>query len=305
MNKIVVSAPGKLMLFGEHAVVYNRSCLVTAVSSRIKVSIERTNGDFKIEAPQVKDVRFVEETVRIFQNKFKVGNGLSIKTESDFSSKYGFGSSSAVTTATLKGLGELFNISFSKKDLFDLSYKITLSVQGIGSGFDIAAANYGGVLYFVTGGRVIEPLSIRSLPLAIGYTGIKADTPTLVRKVRAKMKKQENKIKGIFDEITQIVELSRKELVNKNWPAVGRLMNKNQSLLQKLGVSTSKLDKMCQEAVLAGAWGAKLSGAGGGDCMIALVSRKTKKAVEKAIENVGGEIIKVQTCAEGAKIELE
>ena len=291
------------MLFGEHAVVYNRPCLVTAVSSRIRVAIEKTNGDFKIEAPQVKDVRFVEETVRIFQDKFKIGNGLAIKTESDFSSKYGFGSSSAVTTAILKGLGEFFNLSLSKKDIFDLGYRVTLSVQGIGSGFDIAAADYGGILYFITAGQVIKPLSVDNLPLVIGYSGVKADTPIMVNNLKLKMKQKSEKIENIFNKITQIVENAQKELENKNWGKLGQLMNKNHNLLQNLSVSTQKLDKMCQGAILAGAWGAKLSGAGGGDCMIALVSKEKRKAVEKAIEKVGGEIIKINTCAEGVRME--
>ena len=305
MKKIIVSAPGKLMLFGEHAVVYNRPCLVAAVSSRIRVLIEKTFGDFKIEAPQVKDVRFVEETVKVFQNKFKIGNGLAIKTKSSFSSKYGFGSSSAVTVAVLKGLSELFNLSLSKKEIFDLGYKITLSVQGLGSGFDIAAAVYGGILYFVTGGKKIKPVKIDSFPLVVGYSGIKADTPTIVKnlKQKTKNKKQKTKITRIFNKTTQIVEKAKKELENKNWMKLGELMNKNHILLQELEVSTPKLDEMCRQAVLAGALGAKLSGAGGGDCMIALVSEEKRRVVEKAIEKAGGEIIKVNACAQGVKSE--
>lgn len=303
MKKISVSAPGKLMLFGEHAVVYNRPCLVTAVSARIKVSIERTSGDFKIEAPQVKDVRFVEETVGFFQKKFKIGNGLAIKTESDFSCEYGFGSSSAVTVGILEGLRELFNLSLSKKDLFDLGYKVTLAIQGLGSGFDIAAAAFGGVLYFLTAGKVIEKLSVKSLPLVVGYSGVKADTSTLVKRVGLGFKAQRSRIEKIFNEIAQIVEEAKKELIEKNWLRVGYLMSKNQALLQKLGVSTKKLDKMCQAAEKAGAFGAKLSGAGGGDCMIALISNEKKRAVERAIERAGGKVIKVQTCAEGVRDE--
>jgi len=71
-------------------------------------------------------------------------------------------------------------------------------------------------------------------------------------------------------------------------------MNQNHKLLQELGVSTEKLDKMCEAAVVSGAYGAKLSGAGGGDCMIALVPENKIKNVESSIISVGGEIIKVK-----------
>ena len=74
-------------------------------------------------------------------------------------------------------------------------------------------------------------------------------------------------------------------------------------LLQNLGVSTDKLDKMIEAAKVAGAYGAKLSGAGGGDCMIALVSEDTKEKVEKAIKKVSGEIIKVKNNTEGVRTE--
>lgn len=304
MKKISVSAPGKLMLFGEHAVVYDRPCLVTAVSSRMKTTIKKTTGQsFKIEAPQVKDVRFVEETVRTFQKRFGLGNGLAIKTESDFSCQYGFGSSSAVTVATLSGLGKLFDVFLSKKEIFNLGYQVTLSIQGLGSGFDIAAATYGGTLYFVTGGKEIESLSINDLPLVVGYSGTKADTPTLVRRVRLELERQKKRVKEIFNEIALIVEEAKKELERKNWLRVGQLMNNNQKLLQSLKVSTPKLDQMCQASLNAGAFGAKLSGAGGGDCMIALVDKEKRKKVIKAIEGVGGQIIKVKTAEQGVRDE--
>ena len=301
--KIKVSAPGKLMLFGEHAVVYHRSCLVTAVSSRIYVEVKKTPGRFKIEAPQVKDVRFVEETVAVFKEKYKTGNGLSIKTQSDFSCHYGFGSSSAVTVATIFALSNLYQLNLSKTDIFNLGYKVTLDVQGVGSGFDIAAATYGGTLYFITAGKTIQPLEIEELPLVIGYSGVKADTPKIVKSLKSKVKNDETKYSKIFDQIKEIVEEAKKELEQKNWKKIGELMNDNQQLLQKLGVSTKRLDKMCQAAVAAGAYGAKLSGAGGGDCMIAIVERGKREQVRKAIESVGGQIIRVDNNAEGAKVE--
>ena len=72
-------------------------------------------NEFKIDAPQVKDTRFVEETVKLFCEKYKVDNKILVKTYSDFSSKFGFGSSSAVTVATICALSELYKINISKR----------------------------------------------------------------------------------------------------------------------------------------------------------------------------------------------
>lgn len=302
-KQITVSAPGKLMLLGEHAVIYNRPCLVTAVSSRMYVEIEKNLHGFSIDAPQVKDVRFVKETVEIFKEKYRIGNGLSIKTQSDFSSKYGFGSSSAVTVATIYALNKLYNIRLTKKEIFDLGYTITLSVQGIGSGFDIAAATFGKTLYFTTGGKVIESLDIKELPLVIGYSGMKADTPKIVKSLKLKMKNYNSKLNTIFKKIEAIVNKGRIYLLKTDWIQLGHLMNENHTLLQELEVSTTKLDAMCEAAVSAGALGAKLSGAGGGDCMIALVSSEKRTKVEEAILQSGGEVVKINNNTEGVIIE--
>ncbi|MEK7177534.1 MAG: mevalonate kinase [Patescibacteria group bacterium] len=284
--KVKASAPGKLMLFGEHAVVYDYPCIVTTVSPRVYVEIEEISGCLKIDSPQVKDNRFVEETVKLFCEKYSVNNNLLIKTHSDFSSQYGFGSSSAVTVATILALSKLYKIKISKKDIFNLGHKVVLNIQKVGSGFDIASATYGRTIYFVTGGKVIEPLPVKNLSLVIGYSGTKASTTKIVKDLNPDFK--------IFNQIKKIVEKAKISLVNADWKTTGELMNQNHRLLQKLGVSTQKLDKMCEAATSSGAFGAKLSGAGGGDCIISLVPKNKIKNVESSIISVGGEIIKVK-----------
>lgn len=323
MNKriVKVSAPGKLMLFGEHSVVYGRPCIVTAVDQRMYVRIEKTKKDsITVNAPDVKvnnysigisdlgrveypkEVRFVLKSVEEFFIKYNVSSGLKISTHSEFSSLFGFGSSSAVTVCIIKGLANIFNIEVSKKELFDIAYKTVLSVQGVGSGFDLAVAVSGGTIYYVGGGKTVKPLNVKKLPLVVGYTGIKADTATLVRKVGRDYKKNKNKIEKIFDSITKIVNKSERLLVLKDYKKLGILMMENQKLLKNLGVSIPKLDKLILASISAGAYGAKLSGAGGGDCMIALTDKKHIKNVEKAIIKAGGIVIPVKTGAEGVKI---
>jgi len=287
---IKASAPGKLMLFGEHAVVYGYPCIVTTVSSRIYVEVEKSN-EFKVDAPQVKDLKFVLKTVRLFCEKYKVDNKILIKTKSDFSSKLGFGSSSAVTVATIKALSLFYKIEISKKEVFDMGYKVIREIQKIGSGFDIASAIYGKTIYYVSGGQIIETLSVKDLSLVIGYSGIKADTASIVKNLEFRIHNSESEYKKIFSKIGKIVEEAKISLVNSDWKRTGELMNQNHKLLQELGVSTEKLDNMCFSAVSAGAYGAKLSGAGGGDCMIALTPKNKIKNVESAIINAGGEII--------------
>jgi mevalonate kinase len=310
------------MLFGEHAVVYGNPCIVTAVNQRVCVNVEKSEGkSINVNAPELrvdnysikisdlgridcpKEVKFVLKAVEIFFKRFKVVSGLKIDTKSDFSSLFGFGSSSAVTVCVIKALAEIFDIQVDNKALFDISYKTVLEVQGVGSGFDIAAAVWGGTIYFVGGGKMIKPLKVSDPILIVGYTGIKADTTTLVQKVAGLYKSDKKNIGEIFTSIKTVVKDARIALENTDYPKLGKLMDENQKLLSKLSVSSAKLDSLINSAKKAGALGAKLSGAGGGDCMIALADKSKTLNISKAIEQSGGMVLDVKFNAEGVKIE--
>lgn len=355
MKRITVSAPGKLMLFGEHAVVYNKPCLVTAIDQRMRLTIEVIKEpELQLNASAInvfnykkhmsrigkgsipKGAKFVEVAVKNFLDisakknlsrplrtypnpplsgreavvsssldKGRLGGvlGIKITTKSEFSSRYGFGSSAASVVCTIKALSELLKLKLTSKEIFNLAYQTVLDVQGSGSGFDVASAVYGGTIYFKAPGKIIDSLAINHLPLIVAYSGIKADTVTLINQVKEKKEKEPSVVENIYNEIQEIVEKAKNAIITQNWEETGLLMNKNQKLLFWLGVSTPKLNNMIASAVKAGAYGAKLSGAGGGDCIIALSDKKKKEAVEKAIETAGGKIIKVKTNAEGVRVE--
>ena len=319
---IKISAPGKLMLFGEHAVVYGKPCIVTAVDQRVYVEASFNGKDeLVVNAPQLgirnykkkvgqlcnhempKQVSFVEAVVRRFYQQYGLKKGLEINTESDFSHSYGFGSSSAITAAAAIALTGLYKIKLTKKKIFDLCYRAVLDIQGVGSGFDLAAALWGGTILYKRGAKLMRQLALENLPILVCYSGVKADTPTLIRQVEELKRKHPRKVDKIFDKIEKIVWQAKKVLVQKKWAEVGKLMTENQKLLEELGVSTLRLEKMIKAALGAGAWGAKLSGAGGGDSMISICPLKLKKEVEKVLEKAGGEIIKVRLSSKGAEWE--
>lgn len=321
MVMVKVSAPGKLMLLGDHAVVHGRPCLVTAVNHRMSVELAgRKDNRIALCAPDVgldgyeidiadltkehpKGARFVLTAIKNFFEKHDKSSGLEVRTRSDFSAEFGFGSSSAVTVCTIKALAELFGLKLTNKELFDLAYKTVLDIQGVGSGFDVAAAVWGGTLWFVTGGKEIRPLKVAGLPLVVGYTGVKADTTTLVRMVGERLKREPVLINGIFDRMAALVRAGAADMERGRWTDFGKKMDATQELLAKLGVSSPELNRLISAAREAGAAGAKLSGAGGGDCMIALAPNR-EEDVKAAIETAGGTVIPVRTGVEGVRTEL-
>ena len=322
MNHITVSAPGKLLLFGEHAAVYRHPCIVTAVGMRMNLTLEKTSGkDFILDAPDVgvsgytkhlsslgtgdipKGVRFIEQALKNFLEIYPQTGGFHVTTASEFSCDVGFGSSSASTVCMVKALSEIFDVHLDNANIFQIAYKTILDIQKRGSGFDVAAAIWGGTINFVTGGVVIDSISVPVIPLVIGYTGVKADTADIVGDVASKREKFPEKVNRIFDAVEKITVEARQKIVEGDWERVGILMNYNQEYLRDLGVSTEKLESMISAAKKSGAWGAKLSGAGGGDCMIALVSDDKRKIVGEAITGEGGQVIEVAVNAPGVRVE--
>ena len=310
------------MLLGEHAVVYGHPCLVTAIDRRMWVTAESTqDGLVHLSAPSLgtndwtvpiskveaadppASVRFLHAVVRCVAQRHGLPGGLGVETCSGFSGELGLGSSAAATIATAAALAELLKLGLSRTELFTLGYEAVRAVQGVGSGFDLAASLYGGTLYFRRYGPEIVPLSAPPLPLVVGYSGTKADTVSLVRRVAQRRERQPELIEEIFDGMARLVEEGREALLARDWQRLGQAMRLSQLLLEALGVSTPKLAELVRVAEEAGAYGAKLSGAGGGDCMIALVSEQGWDEVATAIEDGGGEVIPVQTGAPGVRRE--
>ena len=314
------------MLLGDHAVVYNNPCLVTAVGQRMHATVTLLNEPvFQLEAPDVgvtnyqkplsalgvgdvpKGARFVEAALQNVMEsapqQFSRMSGIRIETRSEFSSEFGFGSSSSSTVCVVKALSELFSLHLHNKELFDIAYKTVLDVQGVGSGFDIAAGIYGGTLYYVGGGAVIEPIEIDSLPLIVGYSGIKGDTPRLIRQVAKEREHHPEVYDVLFAQSNSLVESGKDALKAHDFMALGALFQKGETLLAGYGVEIEKLVQMIEASENAGAWGAKMSGAGGGDCMIAVADVDTTPSVTQAIRSVGGEVVEVETHVAGVRVE--
>ncbi len=318
---VTASAPGKLMLTGSHAVVHGYAAVVTAVNQRLSVTVQKNGVDsFHLYAPDLglhsytkninelgqkelpKAVRFIEMLYYRFLQKYPQQEGINVTTQSDFSASFGFGSSSAVTVAFAQALTALYDIQLTRKELFKLCYQAILDVQGVGSGFDIAAAIWGGTLYYVSPAKVVTPLPEAKIPLVVGYTGVKADTPTIVRIVNSMLKQQPEKIDTIFRGVDQASRQLKQALITHDWTKAGQALAFHQEQMSQLGVSSTELNTLITAAEGAGAIGATLSGAGGGDCMVALAPDNADE-VAAAIAEAGGEVMLVQLQAPGVRVE--
>ncbi len=279
---IRASAPGTLMLMGEHAVVHGELAIACAVNRRIRVDlallpkeelqIHSALANYRAPLESLPDhpkLRFILQVIA--QLKPRLPSGLSLTIDSDFSDQVGLGSSSAVTVAVVAAL--LFWIEGAEPDpaeVFDEALNAMLMVQGRGSGTDIAACTYGGVI-----GYRRNPLQIKKLPtvgpIGLYYAGYKTPTPQVLARVREEGALIPELYSRLYALMGETTEAAVDALTAGDMTRFARLINYYQGLMDALGVNDRKLASMVyQLREMPGVGAAKISGSGLGDCVISI-----------------------------------
>lgn len=282
---MIASAPGKIILFGEHAVVYGRRALVSAINLRCRVEVKKSD-EFKILSPLGSTELdftvhpYVSFAIRRFQEICDLrGAEISIKSEIPIAS--GLGSSSAVTVATLKALSEEFNANLSDQEIFELARKVELDVQGRGSGIDPFISTFGGSWVFPDRKKVDFSCELYVIKLW------ERSTKTMVEKVAKLRQRYPEIMEKIFDAIDAIT-LDALKIKNVE---IDELVYFNQSLLRAMGVSSAEIDEIISNLEKNG-FIAKITGAGGGGCIFGVFRGKKPE----------GSFL-VKTNAEGVRVE--
>ncbi|WP_049970939.1 mevalonate kinase [Haladaptatus cibarius] len=293
----VSSAPGKVYLFGEHAVVYGEPAVPCAIERRATVTVESRDddrlrvhlSDLSIDGFTVEYSGSTDETpdVNVSESLVQAGigyidaaieqarnatdrpdAGFDITVESDIPLGAGLGSSAAVTVAAIDAATRELGVSLSSDEIADRAYRAELAVQdGEASRADTFCSATGGAVRVE--GDDCRAVESPELPIVVGFDGGAGDTGKLVAGVRALRDEYEfagETVKSIGD----IVRKGERALTEGDTEELGKLMNFNHGLLEALGVSSRSLDNMVWAARDAGALGAKLTGAGGGGCIVAL-----------------------------------
>lgn len=303
---VQASAPGKVILFGEHAVVYGKHAIAGALGLRANVTLSPARessleiADLEIDSPIAQDAN--PGSLHCF---FKAGIDLldlppvRIVVDSDVPIGGGLGSSAAMACAFLKAAGALKKIELGPQELWKKAQEMEKVFHGTPSGIDAAVSAHGGMIEFCAG--KISRFECPEVPLLIGDTGVSKNTKQNVSRVRILYDSDRQKTEAILDEIDRISLAGKQALVRNDLKALGKLMGRNHALLKKLGVSSSELDDLVSAAVKAGALGAKMTGGGGGGCMIAVAQELD--AVSKAIEDAGGKVLETKFALAGARVD--
>jgi len=282
------SAPGKVFLFGEHAVVYGKPGVAMAIKPRVFVTVKKSRNPTHPKSP------YIDECFK------RMGVRGSVYVNSQLQSSSGLGSSAAVTVATLSAINEEFEIGRTRDEIADIAFAIEKKVQsGRASPTDTYVCTNGGmVLITGTSKRRLPP---QGLQLVVGNTLVPHSTAKMVELVGTLQKKHPDIADPILDAIGAVTLAALHNINNQK--VLGQCMDTNNALLEALGVGHPASSRLVLAARASGAYGAKITGAGGGGCIIALCPRRAKSRVAGAIEACEGKAIITTIDTDGARRE--
>jgi len=295
------SAPGKAILFGEHAVVHGRPAIAVPVSelrawatviaspagSGCTILAADLNHELALATAPTDDplAHIVRLTLAHLGARPNPDWSITLRSEIPISS--GLGSGAAVSTAIVRALAEHMGHELSPEAVSTLVYETERLHHGTPSGIDNTVVAHEQPVYFVRG-EPLRPLVVGAdFWLLIADTGIASPTKVAVRDVRLGWQANPSRYERLFDEVGRLVETARCAIQVGQVDELGGLMDQNQSCLAAIGVSSPLLEKLCTAARQAGASGAKLSGAGRGGNIIAHVTPQTAPVVSDALLAAG------------------
>lgn len=296
------SAPAKIILFGEHAVVYGIPAMAIPVSSlRAYAAIEvsdnplaivtndLTQNNIALSVDLADDNNPLSRMTRLILNHFneEIAPNVKITLKSDIPIASGLGSGAAISTALGRAISLVLNQTISNDTLNKFVYEVEKIHHGTPSGIDNTVIVYEKPIYFIKG-KNIQHLEIKSpLYVVIADTGKTALTRESVGDVRELYDSNPNETKFIFDKISNIVQQALTCVTTGDISCLGSLMTENHRQLQRLTVSSEKLDELVTVALDTGALGAKMSGGGRGGNMIALVEESNIQRTMSALKEAG------------------
>ncbi|MGD9144005.1 MAG: mevalonate kinase [Anaerolineae bacterium] len=297
----LADAPGKVILFGEHAVVYGYPAIavpVANVQARARVEPGESGQGVVLVAPDLGRRILLREApedeplaaiVRLTLESCGAGRDpdLTITVTSTVPIARGMGSGAAVSTAIVRALAQHLHRWFPSRAISDLVYQTEILYHGTPSGIDNTVIAFEKPIWFVKDeGWEIFWVGTPLL-LAIADTGVESSTRAVVGDLRQRYQSEAQQYEPLFQRIGEIAVTARSAIEQGNSEILGQLMDENHILLQKLGVSCPELDRLVVAARDGGALGAKMSGAGWGGNMIAIVTEETRGRVDLMLRLAG------------------
>ncbi len=304
------SAPGKVILFGEHFVVYGVKAILCSIDKRITVTAEKIKenkiliksniGNLELEPN--KDISKIKSPLKpfyylankIIQNK---NVGIRIKVESEIPLGVGLGSSSACCVAGAAAISRLFSDT-PKEEILKLAIEAEKTIFQNTSGADCTICTFGGIMQYDKENGFSKIKFEPKFHLVIANSNIKHSTELIVKDVKSFKEKNEDEFSNLCKNEGKLVEDVLELLKKNNIKGLGEKINENQRYLETIGISNEKIRKMIQIGKES-SFGAKITGAGGGGCVFALTDDTNLNETINQFRNKNYECFSVKIDLEG------
>jgi mevalonate kinase len=301
VSPTTATAPGKIILLGEHAVVCGRPAIAApvwqAVAMATVTSLAADSGCVIVAADLGETVRLQDGAadhplalvarLALAELGFTQEPDWQIDLRSTIPIASGLGSGAALSTALVRALFAQVGRAAEPQTVSRIVYESERIYHGTPSGIDNTVIAYGTPIWFVRGQPAEAFAPAVSFTLAIADSGIRSPTKETVGDVRRGWEAQPSRYEALFDAIAAVVHTGRKAIAAGDLALLGEMMDEDHALLAQLGVSSDPLERLVAAARAAGALGAKLSGGGRGGNVIALVQDDCQVAVEHALLSAG------------------
>lgn len=296
--KSKASAPGKVILFGEHFVVYGVKAILCAIDKRVTVTAEKSTENTisiksdigRLELPTNKPIKEIDSPLKPFYylankliQKYDKRTGMNITVESEIPSGVGLGSSSACCVAGAAAIVRLFE-NASKEQILELAIEAEKTIFQNTSGADCTVCTFGGLMEYDKENGFSKIDAESNFHLVIANSKIEHSTELIVSSVRGIKEKDEEQFSNLCKKESELIENVMKCLKNNDLKELGKLMQKNQEFLVDIGISNEKIRQMIDIAETK-AYGAKITGAGGGGCIIALTDESNLEETMFKLKN--------------------
>lgn len=279
MRSACASAPGKVILFGEHFVVYDKPALVSSIDLRAYVEAMEIDQGFHLEGwsgdnPALRASRYVAE-------RLGYGRGIKLRTRSEIPQSVGLGSSASISVASAAATSLMIGKPLDLDLIMEAAHQGEKLIHYKPSGIDTAIASLGGAgVYRRSEG--FRRLSFKLQDIIIVNTGKMRRTGDLVKKVKDLRDSNPKMFARILEDAESLIQEALEALRSPDIERIGILMRRNQELLRSIGVSSREIEDAIKLCMKAGALGAKLTGAGGGGCIIAVAEdEKIPKIIDE------------------------
>lgn len=288
-----ISVPGSLMLFGEHAVLKGKMAIVMAINARLQITLISNNSnkiiinsnlevlevnlndlsDILINKFKYSKLNYVLTSIWNINHLYKINSGFNLIIDNqDLKSSMGFGTSAAVVIGTLMIISKFLNLSIENQEIFNQAIRVVHQIQnGLGSGADLAASLYGGIIAYQN--FKSQKILSKKLDLIAIYCGYKVKTAEVIKIIEQQLQKDLYKdlYVNIFNSIDIYSKLAIIAIENHNLKILGKILNIGHGLMSGLGLVDKNLDQIATNLRASSSiYGAKISGAGLGDCIIGL-----------------------------------